>query len=137
MAEFKKLGAVEMVETVSDTANVLIEVDGVIKRAPKDGIGSGLPGSTGAGFGFDAVIYNNTVDSRVVLSYGSYNALKTKIDNREAMIVAMVEYNEDNFSFEVLGSIRDNGNYIAIYDSRVEEEYQLYPDNTVLISFIG
>lgn len=33
--EFKKLGAVEMVEAVSDAASVLIEEDGVIKRAPK------------------------------------------------------------------------------------------------------
>lgn len=35
MAEFKKLSAVEAVNTVSDTASVLIEEDGVIKRAPK------------------------------------------------------------------------------------------------------
>lgn len=36
MAEFKKLSAVETVESVSDAATVLIEEDGVIKRAPKD-----------------------------------------------------------------------------------------------------
>ena len=36
MAEFKKLGAVEAVATVSDTASVLIEENGVIKRAPND-----------------------------------------------------------------------------------------------------
>lgn len=37
--EFKKLSAVEMVETVGDAANVLIEEDGVIKRVPKDEVG--------------------------------------------------------------------------------------------------
>lgn len=37
--EFKKLSAVEAVEAVSDTASVLIEENGVIKRAPKDEVG--------------------------------------------------------------------------------------------------
>lgn len=37
--EFKKLSAVEAVEAVSDAASVLIEENGVIKRAPKDEVG--------------------------------------------------------------------------------------------------
>lgn len=37
--EFKKLSAVEAVETPADTANVLIEEDGVIKRTPKSEVG--------------------------------------------------------------------------------------------------
>jgi hypothetical protein len=37
--EFKKLSAVEMVETVNDAAHVLIEENGVVKRAPKDEVG--------------------------------------------------------------------------------------------------
>ena len=37
--EFKKLSAVEMVDTVDQDATVLIEKDGVIKRAPKNEIG--------------------------------------------------------------------------------------------------
>ena len=40
MAEFKKLSAVETVEAVSETANVLIEENGVIKRAAKNEIGA-------------------------------------------------------------------------------------------------
>ena len=44
--EFKKLSAVEAVETVSDTANVLIEENGVIKKAPKTEVG-GAGGSGG------------------------------------------------------------------------------------------
>ena len=39
--EFKKLSAVEAVASVSDTASVLIEENGVIKRAPKDEVGGG------------------------------------------------------------------------------------------------
>lgn len=46
MAEFKKLSAVEAVNTVSDTASVLIEEDGVIKRAPKGEVGGVKVAST-------------------------------------------------------------------------------------------
>ncbi len=42
MAEFKKLSAVETVESVSDAATVLIEENGVIKKAPKDEIGTNM-----------------------------------------------------------------------------------------------
>ena len=41
MAEFKKLGAVETVETAGDTAHVLIEENGIIKRVSKDEVGRG------------------------------------------------------------------------------------------------
>ena len=37
--EFKKLSDVDIVETPSETANVLIEEDGVIKKAPKTAVG--------------------------------------------------------------------------------------------------
>ena len=40
--EFKKLSDVEIAETPSDTANVLIEEDGVIKKAPKSAVGGGI-----------------------------------------------------------------------------------------------
>jgi hypothetical protein len=36
MAEFKKLSEVEVVETLAETANVLIEENGVIKKVSKD-----------------------------------------------------------------------------------------------------
>lgn len=39
MADFKKLSAVDMVKIASDSANVLIEDYGVIKKMPKDEIG--------------------------------------------------------------------------------------------------
>ena len=44
--EFKKLSAVEAVEAVSDAASVLIEENGVIKRAPKDEVGGVKVAST-------------------------------------------------------------------------------------------
>ena len=56
MAEFKKLSAVEAVNTVSDTASVLIEEDGVIKRAPKGEIGGGVKVASTAEVGQTIVV---------------------------------------------------------------------------------
>lgn len=53
--EFKKLSDVEVVAEPAESANVLIEEDGVIKKAPKTAVG-------GAGGGTDAVIECNGSD---------------------------------------------------------------------------
>lgn len=47
--EFKRLSDVEVVAEPTESANVLIEENGVIKKAPKTAVG-------GAGGGYDAVI---------------------------------------------------------------------------------
>lgn len=54
MAEFKKLSEVELLETSSETANVLIEEDGEIKRVPKSAVG-------GAGGGLPTVIIKDSM----------------------------------------------------------------------------
>ena len=56
MAEFTKLSAVEAVAAVSETANVLIEENGVIKRAPKDEIGGGIKVASTAEVGQTIVV---------------------------------------------------------------------------------
>lgn len=52
--EFKKLSEAEVVETPADTANVLIEEDGVIKKTPKTAVGGA---GVEAGVEADMVIY--------------------------------------------------------------------------------
>jgi hypothetical protein len=48
--EFKKLSAVEAVETPADTANVLIEENGVIKKTPSSSFAGGGSSSSGGVF---------------------------------------------------------------------------------------
>lgn len=72
MAEFKRLSDVEVVAEPTKSANVLIEENGVIKKAPKTAVG-------GAG-GFDAVIhldygYNLKTVGTITLVEGSYDDL--------------------------------------------------------------
>ena len=51
--EFKRLSDVDIVETPSETANVLIEEDGVIKKAPKTAVG----GAGGSSNEYDMIIH--------------------------------------------------------------------------------
>ena len=77
---FKSIADVEVVAEPTESANVLIEEDGIIKKAPKTAVG-------GAGGKYDAVIeiiegssgYFNSVD--VVL--GDFATLKDILDNGE------------------------------------------------------
>lgn len=62
--EFKRLGEVEALESVPEGANALIEVDGVIKRAPGAGLG-------GNGGGKTLIITDSHFDE--LMSTGSYN----------------------------------------------------------------
>lgn len=77
--EFKKLSDVEVVAEPSESANVLIEENGVIKKAPKTAVGgAGGGGADGeVGYDFDAEVsgdenYNLTVTAHSVLSYAEF-----------------------------------------------------------------
>lgn len=80
MAEFKKLSDVEVVAEPAETANVLIEEDGVIKKAPKTAVGGNGE--------WDAKIYiegggAGGTSSSYYLLEGSYNKVVEKIKNKE------------------------------------------------------
>lgn len=113
MAEFKKLSAVEAVDAVSETANVLIEENGVIKKADKALIGAqadwaetdessvsfikNKPENIGGGGGYDAVIrYVEPWENPELIS-GSYDDLVAKVKNGEWVNVlvygTMIPYN--------------------------------------------
>jgi hypothetical protein len=76
MAEFKRLGDVEVVEDPSDVANVLIEEDGVIKKAPKTAVG-------GNGETLDLyLIINGTPSANTIsIAEGSFDALLAAYNN--------------------------------------------------------
>ena len=120
--EFKKLNDVEIVETPIDTANVLIEEDGVIKKAPKSAVGGGGIEVTSAEVGQTIVVkavdengkptewecadmssggYDLVIDhsnyNEPILTHGSYTAACEKIQaNMPPMVCAFgFRYTED------------------------------------------
>lgn len=71
--EFKDIATVDMVETVADTASVLIEEDGIIKRAPKSEVGGG-----GTSTGLSIIYEDYTLK---YASDGIYTALLDILNN--------------------------------------------------------
>lgn len=91
MAEFKKLSDVEVVAEPMESANVLIEENGVIKKAPKTAVG-------GNGV-FDAKIYINGGDSvenagEISLIAGNYMTLAEKLINKEMPMISICWYKD-------------------------------------------
>lgn len=82
MADFKKLSEVDLTEEVSDTANVLIEEDGIIKRAPKTKVG---------GAGSDSVIKTAIITS---------SAYDSHISNAAPYVGGATTYSCRNMTFE-------------------------------------
>ena len=125
--EFKKLKDVAVAETVTDKANVLIEENGVIKKAPKNAIG-------GAGNGeWDAVIeivagssgYFNSME----LVSGDYQTLRNKIAAYEFPNL-LVKYN-DTFNYNREGITRVIGAYIRTDGDDEWINISLYSPNDV------
>lgn len=78
--KFKKLSDVEVVAEPSESANVLIEEGGVIKKAPKTAVG-GKVAEEGTGNKWDAVIVcRDYIDNyNAELIQGDYSELRDKI----------------------------------------------------------
>ena len=83
--EFKDMATVDLVETVADTASVLIEEGGVIKRAPKSEVG-GAGGEADLVIGINNHIEYVTVDNISIVS-GSVEAVYTAFENGKIPVV--------------------------------------------------
>lgn len=94
--EFKRLSDVEVVEKPATAANVLIEENGVIKKAPKSAVGGGE---------WDLVIvddYYDDVNSQTIES-GSYQNVYNKImvDKEEPKILIKYRHQYGDYCYGV------------------------------------
>ncbi len=83
--EFTKLSSVEAVMTPSNDANVLIEEDGVIKKAPKSAVGGG-----GGGASQIMEVRIDEVDGR--WHYINYEDFKKIVDNDMTLYIIGLDY---------------------------------------------
>ena len=89
--EFKDMATVDMVETVADTASVLIEEDGVIKRAPKNEVG----GASSVGEVSDLVIsinkqpYGSITADNITFTEGSMVNVVSALSEKRTPIVKL------------------------------------------------
>lgn len=96
--EFKKLSDVEIVEAPADTANVLIEEDGVIKKAPKTAVGGNQEYDMVLKFTYSA----DLGDITGVIESGSKDDVGVKLDSLVRPNVLLVEDYRDGFDMPVV-----------------------------------
>ena len=80
--DFKRLGDVDLVDAPAKNANVLIEENGIIKKASKDSVG-------GAGGGCDAMLAFENLDYNEYGTFvtGNYQILYDKINTLQEIKV--------------------------------------------------
>jgi hypothetical protein len=119
--EFKKLSDVEVVAEPTESANVLIEENGVIKKAPKIAVGGGDE--------WDAVIdcgeglpSDDSDTTLFIFKSGNFNALKSKWDKGKLPKV-MIEFIDE---------------YGYVFNHRVPSQSITYvnDDDSFLLNFI-
>lgn len=87
--EFKRLSDVEVVDTPADTANVLIEEDGVIKKAPKTAVG-GAANNDEVDFEFTISDIESLSADNVLVTGGSIDNIIQRIRNGEIPKVRVI-----------------------------------------------
>lgn len=92
MAEFKKLSDVEVVEKPTESANVLIEENGVIKKAPKTAVGGG---------GVHTVLIDGLNENKITVTDGIYEALEAFLDGVYTDVRVMWRENVDGKSTRI------------------------------------
>ena len=122
--EFKRLSDVEVVAEPSESANVLIEEGGVIKKAPKTAVG-GKVTEEGTGNKWDAVIVcRDYVDNyNAELIQGDYSELMDKIMSMTDMPNILVVEDSSSGGGGVPSSLRPT-TYIASGPSSVVRTYR-------------
>lgn len=96
--DFKRLGDVDLVDAPAENANVLIEENGIIKKASKDAVG----GSTGGGGSYDAIFdfENLGYGESGVFTVGDYQTLFNKIQASQevkVLVRAQLAFNDSGY----------------------------------------
>lgn len=130
--EFKKLSDVEVVAEPAESANVLIEENGVIKKTPKTAVGGGSSE-------WDAVIHFNgakNLDS-VSLVSGSYEGIKAKaLANEMPKVIVTYEYEYGDMAYSpsIVTSItaydNDSEIYLSWWEHRILYIISLFSDGS-------
>lgn len=134
MTEFKRLSDVEVVAEPSETANVLIEENGIIKKAPKTAVGGG-----GEGGGYFITFDGDDGKQTVVASTENlYKKIQEMYDN---YIISNINiYKLSNKQIDVYPSQRIN----KYEGENVDERFcvdggtwlaQVYPDESIRIEY--
>lgn len=108
---FKSIADVEVVETPTETANVLIEENGLIKKSPKTAVGGGVDMVVDYTMDFASATGSVPIVTRNIVS-GTYEQLKAKILAGEPNSVVVVLHRIESESYRIDGIINMTTNFL-------------------------
>jgi hypothetical protein len=126
--EFKKLSDVEVVAEPAESANVLIEENGVIKKAPKTAVG-------GAG-GNNTIVFSITNISAgeygIVAPEGLYEKLTDMFNNNICIDIVSYIYSNDQFHRCTMDTLFRSGDiFEAWFGNSSTYHLKVYPNGTM------
>lgn len=138
MAEFKKLSAVEAVNEVADTANVLIEENGIIKKAPKSAVG-GVASSENYYIVVSSEKYSSDSNGDIFAEYvtdGMYEAIGDLIAsfNPINIQIFIVDRKHNSFSGVGISSLQYEDNCYKGYAGNTTA-VEIYSNNTAKVYY--
>ena len=137
MAEFRKLSDVEVVAEPAESANVLIEENGVIKKAPKTAVGGG--DDSNYFITFDGYEWDDNIQSYPILAATEnlYQKMADRLTNKMNVDITLYKYTYYDNRLEVATQrlyridLRDDcilvecGSYAAY----------IYPNGTIQVNY--
>ena len=124
--EFKKLSEVDAVESISESASVLVENSGSIVRYPASAIGGGS--------GFDIVIGpNDTYETTETFKFysGDFNTLYNKLESMQPVTIYFCYYENYAMRTDLVRDIVPDSEQCKIYFRNLEWYLNTYPDNSI------
>jgi hypothetical protein len=125
--EFKKLSDVEVVAEPAESANVLIEENGVIKKAPKTAVG-------GAG-GNNTIVFSITNitagEFDIVAPEGLYEKLTDMFNNNICIDIVPYIYSDDQFQRCTMSTLFRSGDIFEAWFSNSTYHLKVYPNGTM------
>ena len=120
---FKSIADVEVVEKPTNAANVLIEENGVVKKAPKSAVG-------GAGGGGLYVCFNEDNWTITHAPDDLYNTIKAMYDTCDFTPINIMLYYHTDVNLRSMSYMESRDDYFYIY---YDGGYALevYPDGTI------
>ena len=137
MAEFRKLSDVEIVAEPAESANVLIEENGIIKKAPKTAVGGGDDSNYFISFSSANYIDDNESYEIFVATEDLYQKIADRLANKMNVDITLYDYTYYDNQLEVASQrlyridLRDDcisvecGSYAAY----------IYPNGTIRVVY--
>lgn len=134
--EFKRLSDVEVVAEPTESANVLIEEDGVIKKAPKTAVGGASGVEPDMVIAINAFFFNSPTDltaEQFSIESGSLESVKDALvaGNTPVVKVKYYFYENDGYSVgasEHLCGVRKYSDYMSFYYENMNGQHVIFMD---------